>query len=285
MREKNTKSLLEIHIAVLLFGVAGLFGRYISQPAVVITLGRVFFASLSIMVLFRLKGVQVSLNNNKDTSVLVAAGMVLAFHWTAFFASIQASTVAIGVLTFSTYPLFVTFMEPLLFGYKLKMSDVVCAAAMFAGVCVIVPEFRMGNSTTEGIIWGMGSSFSYAVMSLINRKYALKYSGSLIAFYEQATSAVVLLPSLFILKPVITAADIGLLLLLGVVFTAGAHSLFISGMKHIRAQTAGMISGLESPYGITAAALIFNEVPKCNEVIGGAIILAAALWSTLKSRD
>ncbi len=285
LSEKNTKSLLQIHVAVLLFGIAGLFGRYISQPAVIITLGRVFFAALSIMALFRLRGTQMSLKNGKDAAVLIVAGVILAFHWTSFFASIQASTVAIGVLTFSTYPLFVTFIEPLIFGYKLKISDIACALAMFAGVCIIVPEFRMANSSTEGIIWGMCSSFSYAVISLINRKYALKYSGSLIALYEQGTSAVALLPALFILKPAVTAADIWPMLLLGVVFTAGAHSLFISGMKHVRAQTAGMISSLESPYGIAAAALVFSEIPQLNEVIGGAVILAAALWSTLKSRN
>ena len=44
---------------------------------------------------------------------LIASGVLLSFHWFAFFHSIQLSTVAVGVIGFSTYPVFVTFLEPL----------------------------------------------------------------------------------------------------------------------------------------------------------------------------
>jgi drug/metabolite transporter (DMT)-like permease len=59
--------------------------------------------------------------------------------------------------------------------------------------------------------------------------------------------------------------------------------MFINGMKTVRAQTAGMIASLESVYGIAAAALFLSEVPSSNEMTGGAVILAAALYSTLKA--
>ncbi len=42
MKNKNT-SLLEIHLAVLLFGVSGLFGKLLALPSMIIVLGRVFF--------------------------------------------------------------------------------------------------------------------------------------------------------------------------------------------------------------------------------------------------
>ena len=70
---------------------------------------------------------------------------------------------------------------------------------------------------------------------------------------------------------------------MGVLFTAAAHSMFINGMKHVRAQTAGMIASLESVYGIVAATLFLREIPSFNEFAGGTLILAAALYSTLKA--
>ena len=39
------KDLLSIHLAVLLFGFAGLFGKWIVLPATIIVLGRVVVAS------------------------------------------------------------------------------------------------------------------------------------------------------------------------------------------------------------------------------------------------
>ena len=282
MKEK-TRSLLEIHIAVVLFGLSGLFARYAGQPAVIIALGRVFFASISMYALFRYKGESIRLKSGRDLVTLAAAGILLAVHLTTFFLSIQVSTVAIGVLTFSTFPLFITFLEPLMFGERIRIADVLCACVMFTGVMIIVPEFDLSNNVTLGIIWGMTCSITYAALSLINRKFVKDYPGVLISFYEQGTASLILLPALIIYRPVFTLTSLMLLILLGVLFTAAAHSMFINGMKHVRAQTAGMIASLESVYGIAAAAIFLSERPSLNELGGGTLILAAALYSTIKA--
>lgn len=281
----STKNLIQIHVAVLLFGLSGLFGKFVEQPAVIITLGRVFFASVSMFLLFKFQHTNIRLGSKGDYLTLIAAGVILASHWTFFFLSVQVSTVAIAVLTFSTYPLFITFLEPLLFQERIRTADIVCALLMFIGVIVIVPQFQLDNRMTIGIIWGMISSLTYAVLSLINRKLVSKYKGTIVAFYEQSTATVVLLPAFFLIRPVFTPLSLGLLILLGVVFTATAHSMFIGGMKNVRAQTAGMISSLESVYGILAAAITLGEIPSFNELLGGTVILLTALYSTFKASD
>ena len=42
------KGFVEIHIAVVLFGLAGLFGKWLELSPVIIVLGRVFFASIAL---------------------------------------------------------------------------------------------------------------------------------------------------------------------------------------------------------------------------------------------
>ena len=42
MNIKN-KGLIEIHFAVFLFGLSGLFGKFLSLPSIIIILGRAFF--------------------------------------------------------------------------------------------------------------------------------------------------------------------------------------------------------------------------------------------------
>lgn len=284
--ENQKKSLLSIHTAVLLFGLAGLFAKWVLLPAVMIVLGRVIFSSLSLFLLLRIKKVHIRLDTTKDYILMVTAGIVLALHWTTFMQSIQTSTVAVGTLTFSTFPLFVTFLEPVLFHEKLKSSSVISAVVMLVGVLFIVPEFHLENAMTQGVIWGMAGSLSYAVLSLMNRLFMEKYTSSVTAFYEQATAAVVLLPALFILRPAVSGKDILVLILLGVVFTAFAHTMYIEGLKHVKVQTAGIISGLESVYGIIAAFLFLGEKPGIKELAGGMIILGAVFYSTrLSSRE
>ena len=151
---------------------------------------------------------------------------------------------------------------------------------MLAGVMLIVPEFQMGNAMTRGVIWGMAGSLSYGILSLMNRSFSDRYPGPLVSLYEQGTAAVVLLPAVFFLHPVFTGWDITGLIILGVAFTAGAHSLFIEGLKHVKVQTAGIISGLESVYGILAAFFVLGEIPGLREFAGGAVILGVVFYSS-----
>ena len=125
--------------------------------------------------------------------------------------------------------------------------------------------------------------WSCSEASLANRKFSSGYPASLVSFYEQATATAVLLPALFVLKPSFTALDIGMLAIMGIVFTAIAHTLFIGGLRTVKVRTAGIITGLESVYGVVAALLFLGEIPGIREVVGGAIILAVALYSTLAS--
>ena len=279
----RTRNLIEIHLSVVLFGLTGLFGKFISLPAPHIVLGRVFFASVSMGLYFLFRKKEIRLARGADYAAMAAVGAVLALHWTAFYLSVKLSTVAIGVLTFAAYPIFVTFLEPFFFREKLRGADVLAAFVMFGGVLLVVPPTGAEPEMTAGMIWGMVGSVSYAVMSLLNRKFVSRYEGSVVAFYEQGTAALLMLPILLFERPQAAALDWALLVILGVVLTGVAHSLFISGMRSVRAQTAGVIASLESVYGIAAAALFIGEFPTLRELAGGAVILGTAFVSTLRS--
>lgn len=280
---EERKGLLCAHGAVLLFGIVGLFAKLVHQPSVVIIFFRVVFSSLSLALFLGIRNKSFKLEALADYVWMIFAGVILAAHWSTFFQSIQTSTVAIGTLTFSTFPLFVTFLEPWLFHEKLQKSSVAGAVLMLVGVMIMIPEFHIANEMTQGVIWGLLSAITYAVLSLINRRFSGRYEAAKISLYEQAVAAVALWPVTMIFKPSVTGNEICVMLILGVVCTALAHSLFIHSLKTVKAQTAGIISGLESVYGILFAFLILKEVPSLREVLGGFLILCVVFWQTVKS--
>lgn len=277
------RSLLEIHIAVLLFGLAGLFAKWVAQPAIIIVLGRVVFASIFLAAVLLWRKENIRLRQRRDYLYFALMGVVLAIHWVTFFQAIQVSTVAIGLLTFSTFPVFVTFMEPYFFREKIRRIDVIVALVTFAGVALVIPSFELGNNMTQGAIWGVISGFTFAILSILNRKYVANYSSRVIAFYQDATAVLILLPFFFILQPNFTTQDIMLLVLLGVVFTGIAHTLFIGGLSHVKAQTASIIASLEPVYGIITAVIFLGEIPTLRVVVGGVIILGATFYVSVKT--
>lgn len=285
MNTKHTfnKNILFLHIAVMLFGLSGVVAQFVEVSAVMVALGRVVCSSLLLFLIAAVKKDTLKLNSGKDYGLIILTGIVMAVHWTTFFQSIQVSSVAIGTITFSTFPLFLTFIEPFVFREKLKKQSVLTAVILFAGVLITIPEFSMENNTTVGIIWGMLCSFTYAVMTLANRYFSARYKGRIICLYEQGTAAVVLLPALFIVKTSWRVQDITGVAFVGFICTAFAYSLYVSAQKNVRAQTAGIISGMETVYGIIYALLSLGEIPSGRELVGGAVILGVAMYSSLKT--
>lgn len=282
--KEETKSLFLVHIAVFLFGFSSLFGKLINQSPITIVFGRVLFATITLtLILFYFKQ-KFKLESKKDFIYLTAFGGLFAIHWITFFQAVQLSNVAVAVLTFSTFPVFVTFMEPYFFKEKIKQIDIIVAITAFIGVTLIIPEFELKNKITQGAIWGIISGLTCAVLILFSRKYVRKYSSLLISFYQCATSTIILFPFIIFTKPILAENDLILLILLGVIFTALSHTLFIKSVQHIKAQLASIITCLEPVYGIIFAAIILNEIPSPKTFIGGCVILGAIIYATLKSK-
>lgn len=279
----DRNSIVLLHLAVMLFGFSAVLGQFVSAPAVIIAGGRVIFSSIALLIFSLVTKASLKLRSKKDYGIALFTGVVLAVHWTTFFQSIQSSSVAIGTITFSAFPLFLTFLEPLVFHEKLKFRSVISALVLLLGVGITIPSFSLENETTIGIIWGLISALAYGVMSLSNRYLSGFYESRTICLYEQGTAAVVLLPALFLLQVQWAVENVVGIAAIGLVCTAIAHSLYVAAQRNVKAQTAGVISGMETVYGILFAFLFLGEVPGVRELIGGAIILGVAVFSSLTS--
>lgn len=283
-KESFNRNIIYLHIAVMLFGLAGVAAQFVEVPAVLVALGRVICSSILLFVIAVIKKESLRLNSKKDYCMIILTGAVMAIHWTTFFQSIQVSTVAIGTITFSTFPLFLTFIEPLVFHEKLRRQNVLSAVILLIGVMITIPEFSMANHTTIGIIWGMVSSLSYAVLTLANRYFSARYAARTVCLYEQGSAAIVLLPALFLVETTWRPQDLAGIAFVGFFCTAFAHSLYVSAQKSVKAQTAGIVSGMETVYGILYALILLGEIPSIRELAGGVVILGVAMYSSLKAK-
>lgn len=277
----KNKEIISLHIAVMLFGLAGVIGKFVTLPAVLSTFGRVFFSSLFLLILTLIKKEKIALRCKKDYMIMLVAGVIMAIHWFTFLQAIVMSSVAIGTITFATFPLFVTFLEPFIYHEQLKLKNVVVALVMFVGVLITVPEFSLENQVTLAIIIGLISAFSYALLCLINRYFSSHYSGRTICLYEQGVATVVLIPSLFLVEATLSSIDLTAIIFLGVVCTAIAHSIYVNSLKQVKVQTAGIISGMETVYSIIFALIFLQEVPSIRALIGGFVILGVAIYSSI----
>jgi len=269
-----------LHFAVLLFGFAGVFGKWIALPSATIVLGRTSIAAVAL-------GVMLALRRPSSVRLewrLAANGALLAVHWVAFFQAVQTSSVAIGLLGYASFPLFVLPMEALLLGRRPRASEWACAVIVAAGLALLVPEFDLDNRVVRGVLWGVLSGFTFALLALGNRSLAARRDAREIAFWQNAAAAACLLPALLVDPVLPSARDLAALVVLGLACTALAHTLFIRSLRAVSAHAASIVAALEPVYGIALAALLLGEFPDARTLVGAALIVGATLWASARAR-
>ncbi len=277
-------SLARIHLAVVLFGFPGLFGKWLSLSPEAIVLGRVVFAAAALAAVLAASRRGFRVADHRDLVRLVVCGLVLALHWTAFFRSVQVSSVAVGLLAYSSFPVFTAFLEPLMMKERWDPASLAFALLCVLGIGLIVPRFDLSDAVLRGVLWGLLAGLTFAFLSVLDRDLASRHPSLKVAFFQDLFAAFFLLPVVLPRGVALSVRDLALIAVLGVVCTALAHSLFIEGMKGVGARTASVLSALEPVYGILLALVFLKESPSLRTVSGGAVVLAAALAATVRAR-
>jgi drug/metabolite transporter (DMT)-like permease len=274
-------ALVALHAAVILFGFAGLFGKWLALSPVAIVLGRTAIAAAALGIL------RIRAGERAPFDVRLAAnGIVLALHWVSFFAAIQVSTVAVGLLGFASFPLFTLVIERVFLARPIHRREATTVILVTVGLVLIVPEVSLANAIVQGLAWGLVSGFTFALLAVMNRRWAMARPATDIAFWQNALAAIALLP--FALASPWALGDVGareiaLLVVLGLACTALAHTLFIAALANVTAHTASVIAALEPVYGIALALALLGEVPSLRTLAGGALIVAAAATATQRA--
>lgn len=281
MNFKIDKSLWKLHFSVAMFGITGLFAKFVTLSAVMIVFGRCFFAALVLFLALKMLKSDFKFDNRKDLFVVIGTGVLIGVAWFCFFQSIKVSTVAVGLLGYTTIAIFTTFLEPIYFKTKIRFLDIILAVITFYGITLLVHKTpdAQGN-TLLGIFFSLTAAFIGALFVIFSRGLVKNYSSIKVTFYQYSTVTIMGLFFFIPEAPKISINNLLLIIVLGIVFTAFANTLFIDCLKKITATKANIILTLEPVYGIILAAIILSETPSRRTIIGGAIILLCAVTAT-----
>ena len=276
-------ALLQLHISVLLFGGAGLFAKYITISAGGIVLGRALIAAAFMLLGHLLLGkILILPKQKKDWISFVGLGSVLAVHWVSFYACIKMTTIAIGVLTFSTFPVFTILLMALIDRKVPHYRNILLSIVALGGVALLFTPSELEANNIWGILLGVLAGLTCAILTIYSQRMLESYSSVQVAFYQNGIAGLLLVP-LYGLDILVntTGMEYLYLLLLGIVFTAVAHTLFINSMEEASPQTASLVASLEPVYGIAFAWLLLNEIPTWSILLGGILILGVAFVASV----
>jgi len=281
----HRNGVISVLVALPFVSMTGLFGKFLSHSPILIVQGRTVFAFAALfLALFAIRKA-IFFKNYQEWAWLIVSGTILAVHWIAFFQAIQVSTVAIGLLSFSSYPLFTTFLEPLFFREQLRRRDILAVLLVICGLALMVTSNNddsntiVSGSVVQGVLWGLASGLGFAVLTLLNRGHVRNHSPLLLTCWQNGIAALVILPWSWSEPWDLSGKEWGLLFILGVVCTVGGHTLLINGLRHVRAQVVSLlIAGMEPVFAILFALFLLGETPSGQTLVGGVLIVGTTVF-------
>lgn len=264
MKEK-TFTLFILHIAVFLAGWTGIFGRLISLGGLPLVWYRMI---ASVIVLFAVLASMKRIHKTgwKAVIKICGCGVLLALHWVAFFASIQASNVSIGVACVATSCFFTTLFDPLVNQKKFQWKNILLSFIAIAGILFI---FSIDVRYRLGIALGLLCAALYSLFSILNINVAeeTKEDSATMLMYELLggvlflTLTIPVFRAIYPAEPVVpVGSDIWSLLLLGSLFTIIPFLFQLQALRKLNAFTVNMAYNLEPLYSIAIAAVLFREL-------------------------
>jgi drug/metabolite transporter (DMT)-like permease len=276
------KAYLQMHLAILLWGFTGIFGKAIQMNEGMIVWYRMLISSLGLLFILRLNKKSISLSK-KDFLKISAVGIIVCLHWITFYGAIKISNVSITLSCFSSITFFTAVLEPLSAKKKPQLSELLLGIGVMAGIYII---FSFQEFYFWGIIVALISAFLAAVFSVINKKLVASHEPETVTFYELSSGFLFLtfiLPFYFQITGqhfvVPSFWDSIYLLLLSLVCTTFAFTISLSALKKLNAFTLNLSVNLEPVYSIILAIIIFKENKNLNAgfFTGTFIILAAVV--------
>jgi drug/metabolite transporter (DMT)-like permease len=275
----RTSALLALHVAVALFGFAALFGKWIALSPVAIVLGRTVIAAATLALVASMRRQPFG----RPERALLLNGPLLALHWVSFFAAVQLASVAIALLGYASFPVFVLLLER---GTRASRTEYATALLAALGLAMLAAHLSWSSAGTRGLAVALVSGVTFALLVVRNRRLVAERSAARIAMWQNLAAGVCLLPIVAIADPLAAwprFADAALLLVLGIVCTGLAHTLFIASMRRVSAHSASVVASLEPVYGIALAAWLLGEKPDGLTMAGGVLIVVAALIASRRT--
>jgi drug/metabolite transporter (DMT)-like permease len=275
-KSARRRGVLLVLTATVMWSLAGLFARLVSHLDLWTVMGwRALMGAASISIVglveWRRGRMDESFGFGPLSPVLALLAMIAISAYTA---SVMTTTIADVLIIYATLPFAAAALGWLVNREEVSSRTLVASGVALAGIAVMVAS-GLGSGRLLGQSLSALMTLCFAGMIVLQRRQP---GASIIAVNAIGALGSGLFGLANSPHPPIGLYDMGVLFVFGLTTIGLAFVLFMEGAKFIPSAEAGLISLLDVVLGPIWVFLAFGENPGAATVLGGAIVLGAALW-------
>ena len=263
------------------WGLVAVLAGAISVDPIPLAFFRLVIAAITLALVAVATGHARLLWPGRHLPALVALGCVQAVHWCLFFETVRRGSVALAVITFASAPVFLAVLAPAFLPEQVSRVAVAALVPGLAGITLVALAGGDGGAFDWiAVASGIGSALTFAVLLILSK--GLLHAGAqplTVAFWDCLGGGLVLAPALlFIARSVPESGeDWAALILLGAVLTGFATLAYAALLRHVTAQTAGVLTFLEPVSAVILAWWLLEQSISPQVLLGGALVLCAGI--------
>ena len=207
-----------------------------------------------------------------------------------FFIAIRETGVAVATFLYFMQPVWIALLAPRILGSKTERVVWVAIGAAFAGLALILVPALSGRAHVSwvGLAAAVACGLLYAGFALLVKDLSDRLDSFTLVLAECAFDFVFLLP-LAVWQTVaagyaVTRSDLLVALVLGVLCTAVASTLWMEGTQRIRMQHSAVLGFLTPVAAPFFAFALAGQTVTVWTAAGGVLILGAGLLVALQGR-
>jgi drug/metabolite transporter (DMT)-like permease len=273
----------EIIVASLILGTSGALLQLSTMPASLLLVLRMALAGAALAPIFLLTGGIGEVRRARRLGRLVLIGVIVAFELLFYFAAIRLANVAVGIALEYMAPVYVVLVAPWVLRTRRQALDTVAMAVAAVGMALIVVPSLTGRGAHlgPGIACGVVAGGLYAAALLLTKSVGQGIRGTTFTLFHCICTVVLLTPlaawQTAASQYRLTWTDVGIVVVMGLVYTALCFSLFTDGIRFVRIEHAGILGYLEPVTAPLWALMLVGEHPPLSTWLGGGLIIGAGV--------
>jgi drug/metabolite transporter (DMT)-like permease len=276
----------------VLVGISGALVSWADAPASVLLVLRLVIAAVALSAVFARRR-PFSVFRRRDLwPRLLLMGPLDAGSLLCYFFAIRATGVAVATFFLFMQPVWVAFLAPRLLKTPTERVVYLSLGVALAGLGVILLPSLVGagvSISAVGVVVGLSGGVLYAFFQLLVKGLTRQLPSTTIVTVECTLDAIVILPlalwQVVAVGTALTGRDLVAAVILGLLCTAVAYTMWVEGVARIRVQHSSILGFLTPVVAPLFAWLLLGEGVALATAVGGALIVTAGVLVVVFGRD
>ncbi|KOS66259.1 transporter [Lysinibacillus contaminans] len=283
----NKNAVLQLIIAMSIFGSVGFFSNLTGLPAIELVWIRCIFAGVFLCVAWIVTGsFKREQWDRKELFFIVCCGIANVLNWVFLFKAFEMTSITIAITLYHLAPIMVLAVGTFLFKEKMTKFTYLAILICFIGTMFIVGAngFHISSANWKGIIYSIIAACFYSATMILGKSIT-KTTVYATTFLQMVIGLIVLLPFIhFFSYQAIGTSQWSYTITTGIVHTGIVYILFFSSIRQLPTSVVSFMIFIDPAVAILLDIAVTGTHLKWLQLLG-ILCIFVGLFYSLKANN